>query len=124
MKHLEITSLKQFSVVFNAETFKQKKELLAEAALLTVLPFDKDKETATKLAKDLSELADEITKESQQLRIWLLQAAEQNGHAAADFVDTLEKESERLNALVENSANLSPPKKQWNFHKRKGASAV
>ena len=124
MKHLEVTSLKQFSIVFLSETFKRKKELLAEAVLHTVVPFEKDKETAEKLSKDLADLANEIMEDSDWLRKKLLEAAEQNGHASADFVDPLRKESERLKALVEGTGSEIPPKKQWNFHKRKGASAV
>ena len=124
MKHLEVTSLKQFSIVFLSETFKRKKELLAEAALHTVVPFEKDKETAEKLAKSLEDLAKEIMDDSVWLRNKLMDAAEQNMHASADFVTPLLDESDRLKVLVKSTESIEPPKKQWNFHKRKGASAA
>jgi hypothetical protein len=124
MKHLEITSLKQFSVVFSSKTFKAKKDLLADAALLTVVPFQKDKDSAAKLAEAMRELADEITKESAQLKVWMERAITQNEYATIDFLGPLYAEALRLIELSQNGNTPEPPKKQWNFNKKKGSKAT
>lgn len=100
MKHIKITNLEQLSMMFTGETLKQKRELLGEAALMTAVVFAKDKANAEKMAASLEALAKEIEADADRLSKRLNEAVLRSESAAADFVEPLVKEAERLKKLA------------------------
>jgi len=110
MKHIQITNLEQFTTVFAGTTLKLKRELLAEAALLTSVALSKDKDTAVKLATSLDSLALDIEDDAKVIEKRMLRAIDTNKSATEDFINQLKLESKRLLGLA--IAEQASPKKQ------------
>lgn len=107
-KHIRITNLDHLSLMIEGESLKQKRELLAEAALMTSTPFAKDQSNAAKMAKSLEELANSIEQDGDNLGKKLNEAVLNVESATSDFVKPLREEAARLTKLA--AAPVAPRK--------------
>lgn len=107
MKHIRITNLDHLSLMIEGESLKQKRELLAESALMTAVVFAKDQANAAKMAKSLEELANSIEADGDNLGKKLNEAVLNVESATSDFVKPLREEAARLTKLA--TAPVRPP---------------